>query len=398
MNDLRPLRVGLLGAGFLAATRARCWRRVHGVPVTLAAVTAARTVRAGAFAESFGIPRVCADATELLTREDVDVVDLCVPNALHRPLAVAAAAAGKHVICTKPLCAYVGQDLPEGASEESIAGTAPERMLAVALADADAMLETARVAGTALLYGENWLHAPAYRKAKELAGAARSPVLEMRGWEAHSGSHSPFSKRWANAGGGALFRLGAHPIGAMLDWKHDEGLRLLGRPVRCVAVTAEVADLSRHPALTPTNTKVATGWGQVENWGCAVLHFDDGSRGVAYGSDVALGGMQSRLELAGGNFTLHCNLSPQDQVRAFHSEPRGFGECYLQEKLDTHAGWSTPMPDEDTSSGQQAMIQHFAQTLMAPTASPRVDELGREVVRVVYSAYRSAREGKRIAL
>ena len=46
----------------------------------------------------------------------------------------------------------------------------------------------------------------------------------MHGWEAHSGSHSPYSKDWRRTGGGALLRLGAHPSGAMLWFKQTEGL------------------------------------------------------------------------------------------------------------------------------------------------------------------------------
>ena len=369
---------------------------MHGVNVELTAVAGKTAERAEQLASRYRIGRVCTSADDLLRSQDVDVVDLCVPNALHRPFAVAAAAAGKHVICTKPLCAYVGQDQP-GASEERIAGQDPARMLAIAIEEADAMIQAARAAGTGLLYAENWLHAPAFVKATELAVRARAPVLEMRGWEAHSGSHSPFSKRWGNAGGGALLRLGAHPIGAMLHWKEAEGLRLLGHKTRCVAVSAEVADPTAHATLDAANTKVATGWGAVESWGCAILHFDDGSRAVAYGSDLVLGGMQSRLELNGANFAMQCNLSPQDQLRAFSSDPRGFGAAYLMEKLDTQAGWSTPMPDEDVTSGHQGMIQSFAETLSRGGMFP-VDELGKEVIAVIYSAYRSAREGRRIVL
>jgi predicted dehydrogenase len=394
------LRVGICGAGFLAATRVRCWRRVHGVRVELVAICAQRRERAEAFAQAHGVAAVCADAEQLVARPDVDVVDLCVPNRQHRPLAVLASHAHKHVICTKPLSAYVGQDLGADATEQEVARTEPSRMRDVALADADAMLLAAREGGRDLLYGENWIWAPAYAKAVELAAAAKAPVLEMHGSESHSGSHSPFSKQWRNAGGGALLRLGSHAVGAMLAWKHAEGLRLLGRPTRCVAVTAEVADLSRHPALTASNTRIATGWGEVESWGFATLHFDDGSRAIAGGSDNVLGGMQSRLVLRGSSFGLELDLSPHAYVRAYASEPRGFGDAYLLEKLDTQAGWSTPMPDEDWTSGQQGMLQAFALHLCGRHALPAYcdGELGREVVRVVYSAYESARTGRRVTL
>ena len=78
----------------------------------------------------------------------------------------------------------------------------------------------------------------------------------MRGWESHSGSHSEYSMRWVHAGGGALLRLGAHPIGAMLYLKREEGMRRDGAPILPVAVSAEVADLTQNGALDDENCRV----------------------------------------------------------------------------------------------------------------------------------------------
>ena len=73
-------------------------------------------------------------------------------------LLVVVAEAGKHVICTKPLAAYVGQDLEDPA----IAGaTDPETMRDVAVDDAREMVDAAARAGVQLCYGENWIYAQA---------------------------------------------------------------------------------------------------------------------------------------------------------------------------------------------------------------------------------------------
>ena len=77
----------------------------------LAGVVGSTQDKARDYAERFGSGRAFASFDELIESDDIDVVDLCVPNRLHRFLAVQAAEAGKHVICTKPLTAYVGQDL-----------------------------------------------------------------------------------------------------------------------------------------------------------------------------------------------------------------------------------------------------------------------------------------------
>jgi predicted dehydrogenase len=184
----------------------------------------------------------------------------------------------------------------------------------------------------------------------------------------------------------------------MLHLKRAEGLRNGGEPIRPLAVTGEVGDLTQVAGVNPENLEIATGWRDVENWGCAIIQFSDGARGVAYGSDNQLGGMESRLEINGSNAAIRCNLSPHDLVRAYAPNGEVFGDAYLQEKLDTGAGWSTPLPDEDWSSGQLAMCQAFADALQRGEPAEADGELGLDVIRVVYAAYASAAEGRRITL
>src|SRR4051794_1534983 len=94
------LRAGIAGTGFIGAVHARSARlagaRIAGVAASSpdSAQRAARTLRA---------ERAYASAEQLVTASDIDVVHICTPNHLHVPLAEAALAAGKHVICEKPL-------------------------------------------------------------------------------------------------------------------------------------------------------------------------------------------------------------------------------------------------------------------------------------------------------
>src|SRR5436305_11875191 len=127
-------------------------------------------------------------------------------------------------------------------------------MLKIATENATAMVEAARRANVWLMYAENWVYAPSITKANRLAAAAGGSILEMRGGECHSGSHSPYSKEWRYTGGGALLRLGVHPLGAMLHLKRQEGLRRWTRPIRPQAVIAEVADLTRTPGFAEEDT------------------------------------------------------------------------------------------------------------------------------------------------
>ena len=182
----------------------------------------------------------------------------------------------------------------------------------------------------------------------------------------------------------------------MLHLKRVEGLRRRGKAVLPVWVSAETADLSAVDGLSEGELRIAGEWGQVENWGCATIGFDDGSRAVAWGGDHVLGGMESGLDLFASNCRLRLNLSPNDTLRAYAPDGGVFGDAYIMEKVDSGAGWTTPMPDEDWTSGQFGMCKAFADALLAGEPAESDGALGLEVVRVLYAAYVSAAEGRRV--
>ena len=399
MGERKRVNIGIIGAGFLAETRGRCYAKTGGIEARVAAIAEVDPGRSSKYCEKFGVKDAYSDFRDLLKRPDIDIVDLCVPNHLHRPMAIAAAEAGKNIVCTKPLTAYVGQDLPEDAEDRDISSRSRRDMLAMAAEDAEAMVAAAEKAGVSLMYGENWIYAPSMVKTASLLSASKATIIEMRGGEAHSGSHSPFSKLWRFTGGGSLIRLGAHPIGAMLYLKQMEGIARDGKAIRPVSVTAEVGDTSKIPSLRQGKKQwVAGGWQDVENWGTVLITFADGSRGTAWASDAVLGGMESRLEIMASNCHFKLNMSPSDLVQAFSPSPEIFSEAYIMEKIETTAGWNTPMPDEDWSSGHLSMCQAFACSVADGTTVLSDGRLGLEVVKVIYSAYCSAQEGARVSL
>jgi predicted dehydrogenase len=100
----RPLRVGIAGTGFIGAVHARS-ARLAGA--RLAGVAASTPERSAQAAERMGAERGFESAEALAEAPDVDVVHVCTPNHLHLPIAEAALAAGKHVICEKPLAVDV---------------------------------------------------------------------------------------------------------------------------------------------------------------------------------------------------------------------------------------------------------------------------------------------------
>jgi len=384
----QQVNIAIVGTGFIAETRARSYTHVTGYEPRIVAAVSRSRERLEAYARRHAVPDVYTELERVLERSDVDVIDLCVPNPGHRPMTELAAAAGKHVICSKPLTAF------DGAGSVS----RPD-MLAQATENADAMVEVTRRAGVKLMYAENWVYAPSIAKANRLAAASGGAVLEMRGGECHSGSHSPYSKQWSTVGGGALLRLGVHPMGAMLHLKRQEGLRRDGRPIRPRSVMAEVGDLTKTPGfLSEDKHWVGTGWVDVENWGTAVLTFEDGTRGIVWASDAVLGGMESTLQVLMSNAHIKCNLSHTRLVEAYAPDASIFGSEYMIEKLETSAGWSPPAPDEDWAQGHRHMLQDFVSAVAEDREPLSTGELGRDVIRLVYAAYVSAAEGRRVEL
>src|SRR2546430_1598254 len=104
----KPLSIGMIGYGFMGRAHSNGYRRVNNFfelayrPV-LKAVCARSADKAKAFAETWGYESVETDWRKLIERKDIDAVDICTPNNTHAEIAIAAAAAGKMVLCEKPL-------------------------------------------------------------------------------------------------------------------------------------------------------------------------------------------------------------------------------------------------------------------------------------------------------
>jgi predicted dehydrogenase len=104
----KALNIGMVGYGFMGRAHSNAYRKVNNffdldyVPV-LKAVAARNKAKAESFAYSWGYESVETDWRKLVSRKDIDAVDICTPNDLHAEIAVAAAKAGKMVLCEKPL-------------------------------------------------------------------------------------------------------------------------------------------------------------------------------------------------------------------------------------------------------------------------------------------------------
>jgi myo-inositol 2-dehydrogenase / D-chiro-inositol 1-dehydrogenase len=153
------VRVGLIGAGRIARVHAEAYRQVAGG--RLAAVADTDASRREKFADEFGL-KPYPDYRVLLQDPTVDAVLIAAPNWLHAEMAIAAAAAGKHVFCQKPL--------------------------ALSVPDAEAILHAVKKSGVTLQVGFMLRFTPPMRKVKDLIDSgALGNVIAIRaaifGWE-----------------------------------------------------------------------------------------------------------------------------------------------------------------------------------------------------------------------
>ncbi len=112
----KPLNIGLVGYGFMGRTHSNGYKRVNDFFPELAyrpvlkAVCGRDAANAQAFAEQWGYESFETDWRQLIARKDIDAIDVCTPNNTHAEIAIAAAKAGKMILCEKPL----SMDLVEG--------------------------------------------------------------------------------------------------------------------------------------------------------------------------------------------------------------------------------------------------------------------------------------------
>ena len=187
--------MGAIGCGGIANGHLPAYRDVDGIETV--AVCDIDEQAAQARAEEFDVPAIYTDWRELLADERVDAVSVLLPHHLHRDVAVAAAEAGKSILCEKPM--------------------------ATSLSEVDDMIAAADDAGVVLMVGQILRFRPANIKARELIrdgaiGEVRN-VLRRR-----LGKSEGFRSEWARnpeeAGGWVLYGFGAHEVDMIL-WLND---------------------------------------------------------------------------------------------------------------------------------------------------------------------------------
>lgn len=256
---MKKVRIGIVGAGNIATNAHMPAYKVCD-QAEIAAVADLNLERAQAFAEKFGIPHAYGSVEEMLANEDIDAVDICTWNCGHAPVAIAAAKAGKHILCEKPFA-----DSLEHAREAK---------------------EAIEKAGVTFLLGVPSRFNPPNALARKMLDDgelgdiyyAKTSYLRRRGTPTGWFTDSRVS------GGGPVLDIGVHRI--------DAAWYLMGNP-KPIRVSSAVAN---H--LGEYETKGITRWqgtpcpdnqNNTEDFGAGVIHFENGAL-LAFEAAWALNG------------------------------------------------------------------------------------------------------------
>ena len=269
---MKPLRIGLIGYGFMGRAHSNAYRKVGNFfdleyqPV-LKAICARNADNAAAFAKKWGYESIETDWRKLVARDDIEAIDICTPNNSHAEIAIAAAKAGKMILCEKPLA----MDTAEG----------------------EEMCQAVEKAGVANIVWYNYRRIPAVGdiRARVAAGELGDPVQITVFYQCDYAADPLLPHSWRyefeRAGPGALLDVGTHAV--------DLSRFILGDVAE---VTGAVSSISIPERFLPAEATVGHGHvalsektAKVENDDVtsALLRFANGAQGFVTASRVAVG-------------------------------------------------------------------------------------------------------------
>lgn len=289
MTPSRELGIGLIGTGFMGRAHAHAFRMVGGA-FPLAAQPRLEIVAditgdlAAHAAKSLGFRRSTSDWKALVTDPAVDIVAITSPNVLHKPMSLAAIAAGKHVYCEKPL--------------------------ATTLADCREMSAAAAAKGVVTLVGFNYLKNPMVDLARQMIAAGElGTITGYRGIHAEdfmADPMQPFSWRCEVAqAGGALADIGSHAV--------SMARHLLG-DIEEVCANVQTVHKARPDAKTPSIMRPI----EIDDQADMMVRFARGCSGTITTSWLATGRkMQLDFEVYGTKGSLVFSQERLNELRYY---------------------------------------------------------------------------------
>ena len=383
--------VGTVGAGYAARLHGSGYARVSGIHVRLKTICDVNLELARQVQQQFGYEQATADFDQMLQDPEIDVIDIVTPPFLHCAMAMKALRAGKHVICEKPLTGYFGKP-----GEEHVGFTKKSYMYQQVLSEMDELKKVVEATDRKFMYAENFVYATPVQKAAELIRAKKSKVLFMKGEESLKGSSSPVAGKWNKTGGGILVRTGTHPLTGML-WLKQQEAAARGETITVKSVSADVGVTTaclteqehRHISARPED---------VEDYAAVTVTFSDGTKCLTIASDTVLGGTKNYIEVYSNDSTLMCNITPTDILNTYFLDEEGLEDVYLAEMLPAKLGWNKAFVSDEVIRGYMGEMQDFMEAVAFDRAPASGFDIAYETTKILYAAYLSAEEGRRVDL
>lgn len=347
MSKLKgPIGIGLIGSQFVSSIHAEALKSVPDASVL--AVMSPTPGNAAAFAAKHGIAHAYTELDAMLGRPDIDMIVIGAPNHTHCEIALAAAAAGKHIVVEKPLC--------------------------LNLKEADRMIEACKKAGVKLMYAEELCFTPKYVRLKALLdeGALGAPVL-IKQSEKHDGPHAAHFWDVEKSGGGVTMDMGCHAL---------QFFRWLNGKVPAKSVYAQMST-SVHKDKTRGDDNAII-----------IIEFENGVIGLAEESWTKLGGMDDKAEIHGTEGVAYADVLQGNSIQTYSSK----GVGYAVEKAGNTVGWSFTMYEEIWNYGFPQEFAHFVDCVKNDKEPLVTGEDGRAVLELILAAYASAGSGKKVVL
>ena len=368
-NELSKIGLGLIGSGFMGKTHVFGFataQRVFDFPFELdfATVCDIDAASAEAARRSFGFRNASADWRSLLNDPEIDIVDITAPNVLHKEMALAAIAAGKHVYCEKPL--------------------------APSAAEALEMTEAAEAAGIVTQVGFNYLKNPMMALARDMiASGELGEIRSFRGVHAEdymADARQPVTWRHDPAGGGgALADLGSHVLATA---------RFLLGPIVSVMGHCKTA-IDRRPVAAGARETVGI---ETDDLAQVFVTFANGAVGSIEANWIATGRkMQHEFEVYGSKGALVCSKERLNELHYFDTRDasgrQGFRTIPAGPDHPPYGDFCVAPGHQLGFNDLKAIeVRDFLNAIAGEAVLGPGFREGYEVQKLVESIYRSARE------
>jgi len=335
----QPHKITMLGTGFIADFYTLTLHNQRG-PEQVHMVYSRSEERAKGFQDKWGVPNGSTSLKKAINCPETDTVIIGLPNHRHEEAVIAAAKAGKAVLCTKPL----GRNADE----------------------AKRMLDAVEKAGVFNGYLEDLVYPPKTLKAiQSVKNGALGKILWVRSRETHPGPHSDWFWDIEQAGGGAIVDMGCHCVEIIRNF--------VGKGIRPVEAMCW-ADTLVHPI-------------DAEDHGIGLIRFENGAMGQFEVSWAFRGGMDLRDEISGSEGTIWLNHWLRTGYEMFTSVGQG---GYVAEKAEGDTGWLFPVGDEAAELGYTDMFNEMFNCLDNNTKPMETFYDGYVVNAMIDACYKSA--------